>query len=234
MKLENVIDQSEKMHGRWYGDACGMAMALEVLGERWSLLIVRELLLGPRRFSELRADLPALSARVLTERLAGLAVTGVLQKVTLPPPASVDAYELTPWGREAEPMIREMVLWAMRSEHHNSRLPMSATAFALTLPMTFDPALGEASRGLTLGLEIGPHRFLAWVTRKTIVVKRGEARAQDVVIRAEGGNAMLALFYGRMPQDSWLEAGEGRAISGKAEDLARLIEALHWPDKIAA
>ncbi|MEN7536921.1 helix-turn-helix domain-containing protein [Aurantiacibacter sp. DGU5] len=234
MKLEKTSDRSEKVHGRWYRDACGMAMTLEFLGERWSLLIVRELLLGPRRFSELRADLPAISARVLTERLNGLAETGVLQKVSLPPPASTDAYELTQWGYEAEPIIREMVLWAMRSSQHDGHLPMSATAFALTLPMTFDSARGTESRGLTLGLEIGHHRFIAWVAGGTIIVKRGDTSAQDVIVRAENGNAMLALFYARMPFDVWLAGAEGRAISGKSEQLSQLIATLGWPEKIAA
>ena len=234
MGSEKTTKHSEKLHGRWYSDACGMAMALEFLGERWSLLIVRELLLGPRRFSELRADLPAISARVLTERLGGLAETGVLHKTTLPPPASADAYELTPWGYAVEPMIREMVLWAMRSTQHDGHLPMSATAFALTLPMTFDPVRGKDSRGLTLGLEIGHHRFVAWIAGATVIVKRGDTSAQDVIVRAENGNAMLALFYARMPFDAWLAAAEGRAISGKSEELSQLIASLAWPEKIAA
>ena len=209
-------------------------MALELLGERWSLLIVRELLLGPRRFSELRADLPAISARVLTERLGGLAEAGVLRKVRLPPPASTDAYELTPWGYETLPIVREMVMWAMRSTQHDGYLPMSATAFALTLPMTFDNTAGKDTRGLTLGLEIAHHSFVAWVAGGTIIVKRGDAAAQDVTVGAESGNAMLALFYARMPFADWLAADERRAIAGRAEDLARLIAALRWPEKIAA
>ncbi|WP_137681474.1 winged helix-turn-helix transcriptional regulator [Aurantiacibacter suaedae] len=234
MALRKLSNEPEQVHGRWYGDGCGMAMALEVLGERWSLPIVRELLLGPRRFSELRADLPGISARVLTERLNGLAETGLLQKVTLPSTVGVEAYELTQWGQQAEPIIREMALWAMRSDLHDETLPISASAFALTLPMTFDPSRGADSRGSTLGLEIGQHRFIAWVTGATVIVRRGDTSTQDVIVRAESGNAMFALFYARMPFVAWAAAGEDRAIMGKAEDLSRLIAALSWPEKAAA
>ena len=81
---------------RGYDDACGTAHALELIGERWALLVLRELLLGPRRFSDLRADLPAISANVLTQRLGDLEQAGLLTRRKLPPPASVQVYELTP------------------------------------------------------------------------------------------------------------------------------------------
>ena len=74
MKLQNET----KVHGKWYGDACGTAFAMELVGERWSLLIVRALMLGARRFSDIRASLPGISAKVLTERLGSLDEAGVL------------------------------------------------------------------------------------------------------------------------------------------------------------
>src|SRR3546814_14478869 len=77
-----------KRHGKWYDDACGTALALELLGERWSLLIVRELMFGGRRFTDLRAGLLGISAKVLTERLEGLEQAGVVQRRQLPPPAA--------------------------------------------------------------------------------------------------------------------------------------------------
>ena len=72
MKSQKETNPPPAAHGRWYDDACGTAFGLELLGERWSLLIVRELFFGPRRFSDIRAELPGISAKVLTERLAGL------------------------------------------------------------------------------------------------------------------------------------------------------------------
>lgn len=86
---------------RRYADACGAAHALELIGERWALLVVRELLLGPKRFSDLRADLPGISANILTQRLEQLEAAGVLTRRKLPPPALAQVYELTPWAMRA-------------------------------------------------------------------------------------------------------------------------------------
>src|SRR3954463_8616315 len=98
MKSQKITPAKGALKNRWYDDACGTALALELVGERWSLLIVRELMYGGRRFSELRASLPGISANVLTQRLEGLESTGVLARRKLPSPASVQIYELTPWG----------------------------------------------------------------------------------------------------------------------------------------
>src|SRR4051812_50208481 len=94
MKLYNVTESSR----RSYDDACGAAHALDLIGERWALLVMRELMLGPKRFSDLRADLPGISANVLTQRLEGLEAAGVLTRRKLPPPAGAPGYELTPPG----------------------------------------------------------------------------------------------------------------------------------------
>ena len=114
MKSEKITLSHESAPNRWYQDACGAALALEFVGERWALLVIRELMLGPRRFSELRADLPGLSANVLTQRLDGLERSGVVQRRRLPPPAAVQVYELTDWGREAEPIFHALGRWALR------------------------------------------------------------------------------------------------------------------------
>ena len=89
MKLRKETEPSDTRHGRWYEDACGTAFAMELVGERWSLLVMRELMLGPRRFSKLRAALNGISAKVLTERLESLERAGAVIKRTLPPPANV-------------------------------------------------------------------------------------------------------------------------------------------------
>src|SRR6201986_3533351 len=99
MKLKKVTP-AENDRKRWYDDACGTALALELVGERWSLLIVRELMFGGRRFGELKAALNGISAQVLTQRLRGGEATAILKMRKLPPPASVQVYELTRWGYE--------------------------------------------------------------------------------------------------------------------------------------
>src|SRR3954469_12617600 len=107
MKSQKIIRSEEGLRKRWYDDACGTALAMELVGERWSLLIVRELMFGPRRFGELRKALTGISANVLTQRLEGMEAAGILTREKLPPPASVQVYALTPWGYKSEAAIQE-------------------------------------------------------------------------------------------------------------------------------
>ena len=95
MKLQKETENRQGVRNRWYDDACGTAFALDLIGERWSILIIRELLFGPRRFSELRAGLPGISAKILTQRLEGLEASRILKKRKAPPPLSAQVYELT-------------------------------------------------------------------------------------------------------------------------------------------
>src|ERR1700761_8522381 len=119
---ETVFDPAEAAAKRWYNDACGEGFALEMVGERWSLLIVRELMFGGRRFGELKANLPGISANILTQRLESMEASGILTRRKLPPPASVQIYELTPWGYESETAIKELGRWATRSPLHDPTL----------------------------------------------------------------------------------------------------------------
>src|SRR3977135_907512 len=96
---------------RTYGDQRGVARALDVVGERWALLVVRELLLGPKRFTDLRTGLPHLSADVLSQRLRELERAGVVRRRKLPPPAGSRVYELTEWGRDLEPVVLDLGRW---------------------------------------------------------------------------------------------------------------------------
>src|SRR4028119_194217 len=151
MKLEKTTTGK-----RSYSDACGAAHALDLVGERWALLVMRELLLGPKRFSDLRADLPGISANVLTQRLEDLERAGVLVRRKLAPPASVQVYELTPWGYESEPIFQVLGRWAARSPSHDPRLPLSAVSLLTSFRTMVDPARIEgleAQVGLRLGRE---------------------------------------------------------------------------------
>ncbi|MGZ8370968.1 MAG: winged helix-turn-helix transcriptional regulator, partial [Caulobacteraceae bacterium] len=155
MKSEKITPQSESTRRR-YDDACGAAHALDLVGERWALLVMRELMLGPKRFSDLRADLPGISANVLTQRLEGLEAAGVLVKRKLPPPASVQVYELTPWGYESEPIFQVLGRWAARSPSHDPTLPLSAASLMLSFRTMFDSSIApgfEARVGFRLGRE---------------------------------------------------------------------------------
>src|SRR5215204_4140654 len=85
---------------RTYDDGCAAAHALDLIGERWALLVVRELLLGPKRFTDLRAGLPNASPNVLAQRLRELEAAGIVRRRKLPPPAASRVYELTEWGQD--------------------------------------------------------------------------------------------------------------------------------------
>ena len=104
MQLEKITKVQQSEEKKRFDDACGLAHAMELLGERWAMLVLRELAYGPRRFSELKADLQGISANVLTQRLNELEARGLVRKTRLPPPASVQVYESTPWGLEAIPV----------------------------------------------------------------------------------------------------------------------------------
>src|SRR5919106_5709941 len=124
MQLEKITNKPKGEEKRRYDDACGLAHAMELLGERWAMLVLRELAYGPRRFSELKADLQGISANVLTQRLTELESRGLVRKTRLPPPASVQVYEATDWGLEVVPVIASLGKWAARSPCHDPTLPM--------------------------------------------------------------------------------------------------------------
>ena len=99
------------MTQRSYNQYCPISHALDVVGDRWTLLIIRDLLLGPKRFSDLVAGLPGIGTNLLTERLKLLEQGGVIQRRTLPPPAPASLYELTPYGRELEGPLMALAQW---------------------------------------------------------------------------------------------------------------------------
>lgn len=197
MKLEKLTPPSAAFPGRWYDDACGAALALEFVGERWALLIVRELMLGPRRFGEIRAGLPGVSANVLTQRLQTLEAGGVLTRETLPPPASAQAYALTAWGREAEPIVMALGRWALRSPAHDPTLPFSPVSLMLALRMLLRPdrAPGFAA---TIGFRIGKDGYLARIEGDTVQLERAAPDRADAVLNGTP-NAFLPALFGTTP-----------------------------------
>ncbi|WP_172329480.1 helix-turn-helix domain-containing protein [Mangrovicoccus sp. HB161399] len=227
MKLPKETKSAESPHGRWYGDACGTAFGLELLGERWSLLIVRELMLGPRRFTDLRADLPGISAKVLTERLAGLEATGVLRRVLLEEPAPVQLYGLTAWGYAAEPVIQELGRWAAASPLHDPTLPLSPVSLMLSFRTMLDP---EAAAGLamTAGFAIGRAKFSARLEDGRLPVTRGAAESPDLHFAAGAAPPLAAVFYAGVPPE---EAGV--TVAGDPALARRFVAAFRLPEKAA-
>lgn len=227
MKLEKVTKQSLS-RSRRYHDACGAAHGLDLVGERWALLVIRELMMGPRRFSDLRKDLCGLSANVLTQRLEGLEASGVIQRRKLPPPASVQVYELTDWGYEIEPVFMVLGRWAARSPQHDPTLPISAVSIMQSFKTMFDPVRALDAK-MRLGFVLGEDRMVVTVADGGIDARRGEVEACDVVVRAPA-QVVAAAVYGKVP----LEALEGEgtmAIEGDRAMFERFVDFFHLPDK---
>src|SRR5919106_4447864 len=139
---------------RTYGDRCGIARALDLVGERWALLVVRELLLGPKRFTDLREGLPHVSPDVLSQRLRELEEDGIVRRAKLPPPGAARVYELTERGRELEPVILELGRWGSGAPFPPGDARLGPDSAVIALMTVFDrpTAAGlEASYELRLG-----------------------------------------------------------------------------------
>jgi DNA-binding HxlR family transcriptional regulator len=231
MNFPKETDLPQSVHGRWYDDACGTAFAMELLGERWALLIVRELMFGPRRFTDLRTSLPGISAKVLTERLAGLAEAGVLIRRRLPPPAAVQVYELTRWGYRAEQLIQELGRWAAMSEGHDPTLPLSPVSFMLSLRTMFDAAKAGDWRA-RIGFRFPDTFFTGTVADGTFTVTRlGTLDAPDgcdAVFAAPEAPPLAAMIYLGM------SASEvGVAVTGDHKVARRFTTLFDLPERIS-
>jgi DNA-binding HxlR family transcriptional regulator/putative sterol carrier protein len=181
------------MADRSYNDPCGVARALDRVGERWSLLIVRELLLGPKRYSDLARGLDGVSPNVLAHRLKELEAAGVVERADTLPPASGQAYRLTEWGHELDSVVIALATWGsqapLASEHD-----LSPDAFVISLRTTFDPSRAP-ELSARIALHIDGDRFDLTIDRGTITVARGDAAKPDLVLRGTTA-ALRAVVYG--------------------------------------
>lgn len=227
MKLKKITEADAR---RRYEDACAAAHALDLVGERWALLVMRELMLGPKRFSDLRASLPGISANVLTQRLEGLEAAGVLTRRKLPPPAAAQVYELTEWGYESEPIFQALGRWAARSPSHDPTLPLSATSLLLSLRTMLDPARAEGIDA-RIGFRLGAETFLARLAEGRIEIAAGAPDGADLVL--SGPAPVLArAIYGGQPLEA-LEAEGALRIEGDRALAARFVTLFPLPPKAA-
>jgi DNA-binding HxlR family transcriptional regulator len=231
MVLSKLTDSQNGPSRRRYDDACGTAHALDLIGERWALLVLRELMLGPKRFSDIRADLPGISANVLTQRLEGLESSGLVVRRKLPPPAATRVYELTEWGYEAEPIIQAMGRWATRSPGHDPTLPLSATSLMLSFRTMGDPAR-MAGLDARIGFAIGAERFLLRLAGGRIEVGRGPIDGADAVVTGPAA-AIAGAVYGGVPLDA-LEAEGALRIEGDRSLAGRFTTLFPLPPKADA
>lgn len=211
---------------RTYGDRCGVARALDVLGERWALLVVRELLLGAKRFTDLRAGLPGLSADVLSQRLRELEAAGILRRHTLPPPAASRVYELTERGLELEPAVLALGRWGSTAPFPPGEAGIGADALIVALKTLFDP---PAARGIEASYELrlGDQTFHARVEDGRFDVDRDSARPADVTVATQPGTLAAMLWHGR-PLAAARNAGEV-SLTGRVAAAQRFLHLFPLP-----
>ncbi|CDM25478.1 Transcriptional regulator, HxlR family [Castellaniella defragrans 65Phen] len=214
---------------RSYADGCAAAHALDLIGERWALLIVRELMLGPKRFTDLRAGLGRISANVLTQRLAELEAAGIVVRRRLPPPGGGMAYDLSPWGRELEPILLQLVRWGVRSPGFARGAPLNVDAMVLSMRALFSPD-AASGRDARILLVLDGQPFSARVASGRLDVHRqGPAEPAAEATLETSPTTLLHLAYGAADPDDAVEAGLAR-ISGRRAALDRFLGCFRVPE----
>jgi DNA-binding HxlR family transcriptional regulator len=211
---------------RTYGDSCGVARALDLVGERWALLVVRDLVLGPKRFTELRRGLPRIPTNILSTRLKELEDSGIVRRRLLPRPASGVVYELTGYGQELEDIVLRLGLWGARAlgDPRPDEI-VTPDSLILALRATFLPeAAGELRASYELRL--GPVVIHASVDRGTLETGEGSLAEPDLVIETQA--AFRPLLAGEITPAEAIESGGVRLI-GDPYLLTRFVEAFHIP-----
>jgi len=227
MELEKITKKA-KPSRRYYEDACAAAHALDLFGERWALLVMRELMLGPKRFGDLKNDLPGISANVLTQRLESLEAAGVMLRRRLPPPASLQVYELTEWGYESEPIFQAMGRWAARSPTHDPTLPFGSVSLMMSLRTMIDHSLAEGIDA-RIGFRIGPETFHMRLANGELTAERGTIKNADFTFT--GASRMIAAaIYGGQPIEA-LEAAGVLAVEGDRALAHRFVGLFPLPSK---
>jgi DNA-binding HxlR family transcriptional regulator len=197
VQLEKITKSRQNEEKRRYEDACGLAHAMELLGERWAMLVLRELAYGPRRFSELKADLKGISANVLAQRLTELERRSLVRKTKLAPPASIQVYEATEWGLEVVPLIASLGRWAARSPWHNPTLQMSHVSVIMSLQTLLSPELAEGLDA-RIGFRFGDVSYVTRLHDGRLDVERGPAQDCDVVFSGAPSD-IAAVIHGGAP-----------------------------------
>lgn len=205
---------------RTYGDGCSSAHALDLVGDRWALLIVRDLLLGPKRFTDLQEGLPHGSPNMLTQRLRELEASGVVRRRRLPAPASSNVYELTEWGAELEPIVLGLQRWGAGSPSLPHDVPVGCDAAMLALKNAFDAATAADLR-VTAEVRFPTGTFRLAVEDGTIDIRRGPADDADLVLETDPPTLEHVAFGMRSLRDA--ERRGDLTILGDRKQAQRLL-----------
>lgn len=211
---------------RSYAQFCAVARALDLVGERWTLLLVRDLMLGPKRFKDLLKELPGIGTNLLSERLKGLEASGILAKRVLPPPAGSTVYELTDVGRGLEPVVFALGRWGHQFLYPRKRGEnVHPGWFVVSLRATFRPSLAAGER-LALQLNVNGQPFEVAVEDGAARITAGAAARRDATLTTDV-DSLIALVAGDLSPDQAL--GSGRLqLDGDRSRLERFVELFGW------
>lgn len=218
------------MNSRSYNQFCALAFALDVVGERWTLLILRELLAGPRRFKDLVDGLPGISSNLLSERLKGMEQEGILCRRVLPPPAGSTVYELTSLGRALETAVLELGKWGSRflpPSLEGVALP-SLGAIVLAIKAFFHPEQAQRVQE-TYELHLGNEVLQVQARDGELHVQQGQFSKADAVIAADMGS-FVGLFAGQIEPEEAVARGLIQ-IEGDPGALSRFLKITGVPVK---
>lgn len=205
-----------------YFDGCPSAHALDLIGDRWALLVVRELLLGSKRFTDLRRGLPRISRNVLSQRLDDLEAAGVLGRRTLPPPSASAVYELTDRGLELESVLQAIGRWGARSPLLPDSDSLGADTFVLGLRSRFDPLAAEGLDA-SYELRVKQETFDFQIDDGELTVRRGASDGPTAVLSVDAG-AMAAVARGARPLSSALSPASDGTTRAGVKRFARLFK----------
>ncbi len=210
------------MAARDYGQYDGVSRALELVGERWALLIVRDLLVGPRRYGELAAGLPRIPSNILAARLKELQAAGILRRA---PRSRVIIYELTPYGRELEPVVLALGAWGFKAmgEPREEQI-VTPDSMTMALRTAFQPQVAAALPPTAYGTRFGPAELLVRVDGPTLDVSRGDG---PVDLAFAAGPGIRRLISGELTPDRAIATGVVEVLRGQGHLLDRFASTFH-------
>jgi DNA-binding HxlR family transcriptional regulator len=216
------------MAKRNYGEFCGLARTLDVVGDRWTLLIVRELLYGPKRFTDLMEGLPGIATNLLAQRLRELEGARIVERDVLPPPAASAVYRLTNRGRGLQRALVELTRWSLATMGPPAPNELFRTDWLLlAMEAAFRP---ERARGdpMVVELRVDGDLFRLRIANGQLTVGRNSAGRPDLVLTATTRN-VLGLIMGDPPARQRLIAGGSVGVKGSTEARGRFLEAFGRP-----
>ncbi|MGK8509590.1 winged helix-turn-helix transcriptional regulator [Nocardia asiatica] len=212
---------------RSYGDPCGVARGLDIIGERWALLVVRDLLLGPKRFNDLHAGLSGISPNVLAQRLRDLTEHGVVQRRDLPPPTRVRLYELTDWGRALEPLLLHLGRWGSQTATAPDAV-LGIDSIMLSIKAAFDPAAATHHPHGSYELHIDAETYFIEITEDSLHISRDRAPKPPNATLATDLDTLRAIWNHQITLAGALDSGSLH-LGGEEHAKQHLTDLLSAP-----